>query len=60
MQPDFDYQKGRADERTAIVAFLRRHTNLNALAALLEDGQHAKTPRELADYCARNKLGRLR
>lgn len=60
MNAEFDYQKGRADERATIVAFLRRHTNLTALAALLEDGQHTKTPRELADYAARHKLGRFR
>lgn len=48
------------EERAAIVAWLRRRTNLYALAALLEAGIHGRPDKEQDDYAARNELGRLR
>ncbi len=46
MNADFDYQKGRADERALIVAWLRRRTNLRILAELLETGTHTKPDKD--------------
>lgn len=44
------------NERTVVVAFLRKHTNLLALAQLLEDGAHWRTLAELRTYCDRHGI----
>lgn len=52
-------ENGIAAERAAIVAFLRRRTNLTALATLIEARMHLKPAKEQNDYCARHKIGTL-
>lgn len=60
MSPDFEYQKGRSDERAAVVAFLRKRTNLSKLAEILERGIHVASEKEQNDFAARNQVGTLR
>ena len=40
-------------ERAAIVAFLRKHTHLEALARLIEAGAYTLSERSLRDRCKR-------
>ena len=45
-----------AEERAAVVKFLRERTNLLALADLIEWGGHNWNEEALKAYCAENKV----
>jgi hypothetical protein len=54
-------ERGRAEERSAVVAFLRRYTHLEALAQLFEDRAHfALGDAALRDYAKEHKIGALK
>lgn len=50
------FQIGAADERAAIVTFLRTKTNLRALASLIEDGLHRASAKDLEAFCKRRQV----
>ena len=43
-------------ERAVVVAFLRKHTNLRALATLIEDAAHWMPPAQLRAYCEKRGI----
>lgn len=45
-----------SDERAAVVAWLRKHTHLNALADAIQAGIHHMPERWVRDYCKRRNL----
>lgn len=44
------------NERAVVIAFLRKNTNLSALADLLEAGVHWRTNAEIRTYCERSEI----
>ncbi len=42
------------EERAKIVAFLKKHTNLHALAELLENGIHTLPETSIREYCTKH------
>lgn len=43
-------------ERALIVLFLRKHTNLEPLANLIEKGVHMFTDRDILTYCRKHGI----
>jgi hypothetical protein len=51
-----EFLQGAEAERTVIVAWLRKNTNLRSLAKLIEDDVCSKPAGEQADYCAKQGI----